>query len=146
MATLMEVHALGAPLERGLERGFCCSTMSLYPTRGQWLPVVYRGRIMKTSFFPPSAHLSGGHGFKHWDQQKLFRHKIQLLAWRDDTHAHADFPISFPSHTTCSLLPRIFLLPLESLSKLLTPRWMTTDFPIFLIYPSTHKPIWVIPS
>ena len=74
----------------------------------------------------------------------FYRHKIQLLAWRDDIHAHAEFPILCPSHTTCSLLRGtflpLFLLPLESLSKLLTLTWIPTDFPIFLFYPSTHKP------
>jgi len=90
-ATLMDVHALGAPLGAWKE-GISGSTMSLYPTRGQWLP--YRGRDMEKAYFPPSsAHLSGGRGFKPRDRQKLFRHKIQLLAWRDDIHTHADFPI-----------------------------------------------------
>ena len=32
------------------------------------------------------------------------------------------------------------LLPLESLSKFFTLTWTHTDFPIFLFYPSTHKP------
>ena len=136
----MDVHTLEAPLGAWSER-ISSSTMPLDPTRGQWLP--YRGLDMEiASFPPPSAHLSGGRGFKPHDRQKLFGHKIQLLAWRDDNgfHSHADFP----SHTTCALLtwtflPR-FLLPLESLSKLLTLTWTHTGFPICLFYPSAHKP------
>ena len=140
-ATLMDEHALGAPLGAWKD-GICSSTMPLYPTRGQWLP--YRGQNMeKTSFPPPSAHLSGGRGFKPRDRRKIFLHKIQLLAWRDDTHAQADFPISLPSHTTCSLLPRSFLPALPSsswiFSKLLTPTRTHTDFPIFLFYPKKYS-------
>ena len=114
-ATLMDEHALGAQLGAWRE-GISDSTMPLYPTRGQWLP--YRWRDMeKASFSPSSAHLSGGLGFKPCDRQKLFQHKIQLLAWRDDFHAHADFPIQL---VWCCKDPSflLLLLPLESLRKL----------------------------
>ena len=115
-ATLMDVHALGAPLGAWRE-GISGSTMPLYPTRGQWLP--YRGRDMEKAYFPPSsAHLSGGRGFKPRDRQKLFLHKIQLLAWRDDIHAHADFPILLLSNTTCLVLHRSFLPALPSSSSI----------------------------
>ena len=61
-ATLMDVHAQVA-LSGAWREGNSGSTMSLYPTRGQWQP--YRGRDMEKAYFPPSlAHLSGGRGFQ----------------------------------------------------------------------------------
>ena len=72
-AILTDVHALGAPLGAWKE-GICGSTMPLYPTSGQWLP--YRGLTwIKPLSLPPSAHLSGGRGFKPRE-----RHKHTFLA------------------------------------------------------------------
>ena len=92
MDTLIDVHALGALLGAWRE-GICNSTVSLGPTRGQWLP--YRGMTRRK---PPS----GGCGLKHCDRQKNFSTKINCS---HDTYAQTDFPISLPSNTTCSLLP-----------------------------------------
>ena len=80
-----------------------------------------------------------------WLAKTFFGTKLNcLLAWLDDILAQADFSISLPSHTTCSLLPRtfllLFLLPHQSLCKLFTLTWINADSPIFLFYPSTHKP------
>ena len=90
------------------------------------------------SFPPPTAHLSGSHGFKPSDRKKTF--SVQNLIAR----MKGWYPCScwLPSNPTCSLLPRIFLplflLPLESLGKLLTLTWTHTYFPIFLS--NTHNP------
>ena len=71
---------------------------------------------------------------------------FSTLIWRSwiQKNARADFPISLPSQTICSLLPRtfflLFLLPLVSLRKFLTLTWTITVFLIFLFYPSTLKP------
>ena len=138
----MDAHTLGAWLGAWRE-GISSSTMPIYPTRGQWLP--YRGRDMeKTSFPPLSAHSSGDCGFKPCDKQKLIGHKIQLLAWRDYTHDQADFPVSLPSNTTYSLLPRSFLPALPSSSwifKQVVDTYIVTYRLYYLFVLSfTHKP------
>ena len=45
---------------------------------------------------------------------KKYRHEMQLLDWRENVHGQSDFPISLPSNSTCSLLPRSFLPALPS--------------------------------
>ena len=93
-----------------------------------------------TSFPAPSVDLSGGLGFKPWDQQNNSWQKIQLLTWRDDPHAYANFPFFLPSNITCFVLPRTFLPLLPSsywiLSKL---HVLPTDLPIILFLSCTHK-------
>ena len=65
--------------------------------------VIWRSPLL----LPLSAHLSWGREFRSCDRQKLIRHINQLLAWRDDIHAHADFPVLLPSHklARCCLEP-----------------------------------------
>ena len=109
-ASLMGVHTGGGSI-RGLDRGDLQqhnTPLSYQRSVATIHCKANRGRdTEKTSFPTPSAHLSGGSGLKPQDRQKLFGHKIQLLARMDD--AEADFPISLPSNTTCSKLPRVFL-------------------------------------
>ena len=62
-----------------------------------------RGRDMEKISFPlTSAHLSGGCGFKLLDRRKIFGTKFNC-SHEGMVHAQADFPISLPSNTTCSL-------------------------------------------
>ena len=69
MATLMGAHALGSSLDDWREGNSSCYK-PVYPSRGQWLP--YRGSdIEKTSFLPPSVHLSRGCGFKPHERHKI---------------------------------------------------------------------------
>ena len=126
----MDVYALGALLGVWRE-GISSSTTPLYPTRGQWQVAWYGENLFP---FPFSTLI-----WRLWVQIPWKK----FLSWRDDINAHADFPISLPSHTSCSLLPRTFLplllLGLEISSKLLTITRTHTYFPIFLFYRSIHK-------
>ena len=140
----MDVDALGAQLGAWRE-GIWSSTMPLYPTRGQWLP--YSGHDKeKTSFPPTSAHLSGGCGFKPRDLQKLFQHKIQLLASMDDIHVHADFPISFflIQLARCYLEPIFFLLNLQANCWHLNEHILTFLFLSFCSIQVLISPVWII--
>ena len=104
----MDVHALVAPL--GAQREGICNSPSILPEVSGYHT---GGMIWRKPLFLPLQH-TGGHGFKPRDGQQLFWHKNQLLTWRDGIYAHADFPISLTSNTTCALLPRSFLSALPS--------------------------------
>ena len=75
--------------------------------------------------------------------------KFQLKIKADvlSRHAEVTYKLSYqnlPSHATWSrclktFLP-FFLLPLQSLSKLLTPTRILRNFPIFLFYPILTRP------
>ena len=96
----------------------------------------------KTYFPPPSAHLSGGSNLV--TRKNFFNTKFNCL----HEGMTPMLKLTFQSHLLhiqlagCYLESSflLFLLPLESFSKLLTPTWIPTDFPIFLFHPSTHKP------
>ena len=133
----MDVHTLVAPFE--FEAAQC---PSILPELGGYHA---GGMIWRKPLSLPIQHTYlEVVGSNPVTGKNFFWHKIKLLAWLDDILAQADFSISLPSHTTCWLLPRtfllLFLLPHQSLCKLFTLTWINADSPIFLFYPSTHKP------
>ena len=142
----MDAHTFGAWLGAWRE-GISSSTMPIYPTRGQRLP--YRGHDMEKTSFPPLQHT---HleivGSNPVTSKNLLGTKFNCL----HEGITPILKLTFLSHflpiqlTRCYLDPSflLFLLPLESLSKLLTPSLLPTDLTIFLFYPLLTSPVWII--
>ena len=137
----MNVHKLGAPLgvwkEGYSDRYYTSSSIlpvsSGYHTEG----VTWR----KASFPPPSAHLSGGHGFEPRDRQKFFCMKFNcLLEWMISmlnlTFLSYFFPIQLVWWCTD---PCFFLFNLcASCTLLYLHCYLRTSLSFFSIH--THKP------
>ena len=103
------------------------------------------GCDVEKDFPPPSAHLSGGCGFKPCDWQKLFGMKFNcslegMMSSLKLTFLSYFFQIQL---TWFYLDPSFlhFLLPLESLSKLYVVPWIVTNRLSYIsVLSHSHKP------
>ena len=87
-------------------------------------------------------------GKKLSDENSILEIKVDVLS----RHTEVANKLSYLTSFTCNLLesPRtflpFFLLPLQSLSKLLTLTRIPTDFPISSILSFSLSPVWIISS
>ena len=82
----------------------------------------------------PSAHVSGGRGFKPQQQQIKFQNKILIPSQVMIAMIRHNFPISLPFNTTCLELPR-FLVNLMQIVDI-TQSYYLQSLHIILLYPA----------